>query len=269
MKQRERILKLYDNPLRKLDHVVEKDLLEAEFYNHKAEEFLTNFDESQLLYNRPDEQTSRHTYFYSLLDNIQDKQVLDCCCGNGADSIIYAKSGAIVHGIDISEKMLEIAKINTRVNKVLDKVRLYLMSVQQMAFRDAQFDIVVGRGALHHLQLQLAGKEISRVLKKGGKAIFLEPLANSRLLLIWIRSLIPVECFESPGGGPLTYRDIKYLSRFFRNTYFKEFYLFSKLLRFKIFKRFQKKLERLDEQLFKNFPFMRKYAGAVVIQFIC
>ena len=49
------------------------------------------------------------------------------------------------------------------------------MSVQEMPFASNSFDYVVDIGALHHLQLDLAGPEIARVLKPSGKAIFIEP----------------------------------------------------------------------------------------------
>lgn len=48
-----------------------------------------------------------------------------------------------------------------------------------MPFPDRSFDVVVGRSILHHLELPLAYKEILRVLRPGGRAIFMEPLGDN------------------------------------------------------------------------------------------
>ena len=58
--------------------------------------------------------------------------------------------------------------------------------------------IVFGMAILHHLDLELASREVFRVLKKGGRAIFLEPVRNSRLIRI-IRRMIP---YTSPDVSP-------------------------------------------------------------------
>lgn len=65
--------------------------------------------------------------------------------------------------------------MNAEFNDVADKTNISIMSVQDLEFDDNMFDYAVGLGALHHLNLDLAGKELSRVLKPGGAAIFVEP----------------------------------------------------------------------------------------------
>jgi SAM-dependent methyltransferase len=51
-------------------------------------------------------------------------------------------------------------------------------------------DVVFGIAILHHLDLDLAAREVRRVLKKGGRAIFQEPVRNSKFVRR-IHSLIP------------------------------------------------------------------------------
>lgn len=48
----------------------------------------------------------------SLIGDVKHKRVLDAGCGYGFYSILLAKRGAMVTGIDISEKMIALAKNN-------------------------------------------------------------------------------------------------------------------------------------------------------------
>ena len=49
-----------------------------------------------------------------LIGDVKGKRVLDAGCGYGYYSLLPARSGAMVTGIDISEKMIELAKNNAR-----------------------------------------------------------------------------------------------------------------------------------------------------------
>lgn len=46
----------------------------------------------------------------SLIGNVKGKKMLDAGCGHGYYSLLLAKKGPRVTGIDISEKMIELAK---------------------------------------------------------------------------------------------------------------------------------------------------------------
>jgi len=68
------------------------------------------------------------------------------------------------------------------VKKTMDKTRKlnksfhFLVSdAEYLPFADGSFDIVVGLSVLHHLKLDIAQREINRVLKPGGGFIFSEP----------------------------------------------------------------------------------------------
>ncbi len=51
-----------------------------------------------------------------------------------------------------------------------------VMDAHKLKFNDETFDIIFGREILHHLDYDIAAKEMARVLKKGGEIVFLEPL---------------------------------------------------------------------------------------------
>jgi SAM-dependent methyltransferase len=53
------------------------------------------------------------------------------------------------------------------------------MDAHKLDFADASFDMIFGVAILHHLDFALAMREIHRVLRKGGKIVFMEPLRHN------------------------------------------------------------------------------------------
>jgi SAM-dependent methyltransferase len=134
-----------------------------------------------------------------------------------------------------------------------------------IGFADNSFDYVIGVGALHHLNLELAGHEISRVLKPGGTAVFIEPVIPFAWM-IYLRSLFPHKCFESPGGGGLTRSDIDLFGSYFE-SYTQTPYLFlRKLARLPIISRFADGLDDVDRKLARGFPFLTRLYWAAVLE---
>ena len=261
-----KVLRTINNPLKKPENVYEKDRLKREFYDKEAEKYLQNFDENLFLHDENEPLTPRHKFFYSLLENVKNKHILDCCCGCGFTSVKLAKRRALITGIDISPQTIQLAKKNAEFNNVSSSINLKIMSVQDMSFNDNTFDYAVGLGALHHLNLELAGKEIKRVLKPGGKAIFLEP----RIPFNWImtfRSFTPVTCYESPGGGSLTDREIYEFSRYFSDYKVYYFLLIRKFFRFPLLSKFASRADKIDYSLINKLPALRKLCWAFVLEF--
>lgn len=94
---------------------------------------------------------------------------LDVGCGNGRHAVLFAKNGYDVHGIDIAESAIKLAKKNLRQNKV--KANFKVGSVFSLPFKKDSFDVVMDSGCLHHLrksQWKKYKKNILKVLKPGG-----------------------------------------------------------------------------------------------------
>jgi SAM-dependent methyltransferase len=100
------------------------------------------------------------------------RRVLELGCGTGVFLEKTARSGAVIHGLDLSEDLL--AKARARL-KDLANVTLDEGNAEQMPYPAGDFDVVYGSSVLHHLDLDAALKEIHRVLKPGGRLIFAEP----------------------------------------------------------------------------------------------
>ncbi|GAB6059642.1 class I SAM-dependent methyltransferase [Desulfonatronum parangueonense] len=91
----------------------------------------------------------------SLLQKYCDgKKVLEYGCGSGTGSERLIKYGAILTGIDISNEGIQSA---IRWSKKYDyKVDYFVMDAERTDFDAETFDIVVGLGILHHLNMEQA-----------------------------------------------------------------------------------------------------------------
>jgi SAM-dependent methyltransferase len=249
------------------ENLIHKDELERKFYDEEAQRYLDDFKEKTFLYDENEELPLSHKFFYSQLSDIKDKKILDIGCGYGFTSVCLAKRGGQINSIDISPKMVELTRRNARFNNVEDRINAEVMSAQKLEFKDKAFDFVVGFGILHHLNLDLGGKEISRVLKPGGRALFIEPRIPFKFL-IFVRSLFPNKCFESPGGSQLTDKEIERFSSNFTSRQIEYFLFLKKFTRLPVIKRFEKQLDRIDSELIKRWPCLKKLYWAFLIQVI-
>jgi ubiquinone/menaquinone biosynthesis C-methylase UbiE len=102
--------------------------------------------------------------FLTLLDGrpLKGRRVLDCGCGTGRFSRLFAELGADVVGIDSSLNMLECAR------KKVPRARFEPGDILQLSF-DREFDVIISSQVLTHLHeyaQPLAG--MKRALKEDG-----------------------------------------------------------------------------------------------------
>ena len=128
----------------------------------------------------------RALYFIQHGDITAGKKVLEIGCGTGEFTKRITQTGADITAIDISPDLLEIAR-KTIPNVT---VRFHVQNVEKLDFKDGSFDVVIGSSILHHLNLNLAIKEVYRVLKRGGGIVFTEP--NMFNPQIWLERNIPI-----------------------------------------------------------------------------
>ena len=105
-----------------------------------------------------------------LLPDFKGKDVLDLGCGFGWHCIYAAEHGAAsVIGVDLSEKMLAVAKQKTDFPQVTYLHR----GIEEMDFADDQFDVVLSSLTLHYLpSFEQIARKVSKCLKANGTFIF-------------------------------------------------------------------------------------------------
>lgn len=113
------------------------------------------------------------------------RTVLDYCCGTGDEAIELAKRGAHVVGIDISPVAIQTAEKRARQEGIADRIEFYAMDAERLNFDNDSFDVIVGLGALHHLDLRSAFPELARVLKPDGFGVFSDPLAYNPIINLY------------------------------------------------------------------------------------
>lgn len=143
-------------------------------------------------------------YAYHLLGDVRGLRVVDFGCGSGANTLLLAGRGAHVWAVDISEELIRLGERRLAANGLAGGAQFIVGSAHDLPFPDASIDVVFGIAILHHLDLALVSREVHRVLKPGGRAIFQEPVRNSATLR-FVRSLIPYRAPDlSPFERPLT-----------------------------------------------------------------
>lgn len=105
-----------------------------------------------------------------MLPNFEGKRVLDLGCGYGWHCIYAADHGAKqVTGIDISEKMLEVARSKTK----LPNVTYIQMPIEDIDFAKDSFDVVISSLAFHYIEgfADVCAK-VYQCLAPGGSFVF-------------------------------------------------------------------------------------------------
>jgi demethylmenaquinone methyltransferase/2-methoxy-6-polyprenyl-1,4-benzoquinol methylase len=131
-------------------------------------------------------------------------RVLDACCGTGDLAIAAEREGGIVTGLDFSERMLERARHKS------DTIAWVRGDLLTLPFSDGSFDAAtVGFGVRNVADLELALRELRRVLRPGGRLAILEITTPRGLLRpffrLWFDVLVPLAGRVLPGGSAYTY----------------------------------------------------------------
>lgn len=94
-------------------------------------------------------------------------RVLDVGCGAGFFSVLLAKEGYQVTGVDLTPDMIENARILAAEEKTA--CDFLVMDAENLSFADESFDVVISRNLTWTLpDVKSAYREWVRVLKKGG-----------------------------------------------------------------------------------------------------
>ena len=207
-------------------------------------------------------------YAYWLLGDISNQTVVDYGCGLGDNSVLLAELGANVIGVDISPDLIEMAEKRLALHNLSDKAEFRVASAHSLPFEDESVDVVFGMAILHHLDLNNSSEETFRILKKGGRAIFMEPVRNSKFIK-FVRGLIPYQQPDiSPFERPLTDAELRAYAANFSGFKSRAFSLpFVNLLHvLGVSGKTINTAYQIDNQILKNLPFLNYYASVRVVE---
>jgi SAM-dependent methyltransferase len=207
-------------------------------------------------------------YCYHLLGDVHGRRIVDFGCGSGANSVLLAGRGAEVCGVDISEDLIRLAGRRLAVNGRAGGAQFVVGSAHDLPFPDGSVDVVFGIAILHHLDLAFVSREVHRVLRPGGRAIFQEPVRNSRVIR-FLRSLVPFRAPDiSPYERPLTDPELRAFASPFSTVRVRAFGLPHVALG-QVLPLVRKRadwLYRTDAALLRAVPALAYYAGIRVIE---
>ena len=184
----------------------------------------------------------RHAFFYSykrekkilqnLLKEFNNKNVLELGSYTWAAWFTKDTRPSKLTCINISES--ELKKGKEKADEMPFPIDHFLMDANNLTFEDETFDVVFGGAILHHLDIDKTMKHVHRVLKPGGKIVFIEPLNMNPLYKLY-RKLNPQE--RTPDEHALVSKDFKIIKEkfTFQHSFFDFFSVAFGLLSLKLF----------------------------------
>lgn len=108
------------------------------------------------------------------------EKILDVGCGMGRYTLLLAEQGYAVEGLDLSPVLLQRLRVfnGGRFNIPLHEADV----MNPPAHLEQRFDAVIGFFALHHMhELERCFRGMARMVRPGGRIVFLEPNAFNPL----------------------------------------------------------------------------------------
>ena len=190
--------------------LTDKNKREKEFHNNLQLKTKGRFENIfyKAIYN------STEDFFNYLKKNSSNSNILDYGCGIGSSlKKVIEFNPKKITGIDISD--ISIQKAKKMIKATNSNVILLVENCEKTKFGDNTFDIVYGTGILHHLNIEICLKEIHRILKPGGKFLFIEPLGTNPLINFY-RRFTPKS--RSIDEHPLIEKDFNLIKNKFVNS---------------------------------------------------
>jgi 2-polyprenyl-3-methyl-5-hydroxy-6-metoxy-1,4-benzoquinol methylase len=148
----------------------------------------------------------------------QGKKVLEIGCGIGTDTMNFARHGANVTAVDLTEKSLEVARQRAEVFGLQDRVRFIQANAEELSsyVPVETYDLVYSFGVIHHTpHPERVIEELRKYVKPGGTVkIMVYNRWSWKVLWIlfvygkgqfWKLDRLIAEYSEAQTGCPVTY----------------------------------------------------------------
>lgn len=140
----------------------------------KAFEKMTNFLPFKILRRRIISELKKYTVNGLLVD-------IGCGSGNLIVKIAQKFKTIELIGIDISDKILELAKQRAIKDELNERIKFEIGSVENLPLTDNSVDFIISSLSLHHwINPKLAFEELFRILKVNGSLLLFDFRRNSR-----------------------------------------------------------------------------------------
>jgi SAM-dependent methyltransferase len=153
----------------------------------------------------------------------QGRRVLEIGVGAGTDFVNFARSGAVLTGVDLTPAAVDHARRRLALEDLTADLRVG--SGEALPFADGTFDLVYSWGVIHHAEHpHRIVREIRRLLAPGGQArVMLYGRQSWAAYKLWARhallvgrprrslSAVIATHLESPGTRAYTRREIELL----------------------------------------------------------
>ncbi|KLN60458.1 SAM-dependent methyltransferase [Kiloniella spongiae] len=182
----------------------------AKFWNKMADRYSKSPVSNQAAYEKKLEITQ--SYF------TPDMEVLELGCGTGTTALIHAPFVKHIHAVDISEKMLEIARDKAAKQNVTN-VTFAQAAIDTFIAPDQSYDIIMTHSVLHLLEDKEATiANIHKMLKPGG--YFISSTVCLTGIMRFLQLIVPIGRLF--GFMPLVkFFSTKHLEKSIANTGFK------------------------------------------------
>jgi ubiquinone/menaquinone biosynthesis C-methylase UbiE len=237
------------------------------FHDHQAQERALHFQQQPETLCFADAAYLDHESWirpaFERLGQLSELQVLDFGCGHGMAAVVLARGGARVTAFDLSHGYLEEAVRRCWTNGVT--VNFVQADGERLPFGDGCFDRIWGNAVLHHLNLEVASRELLRVLRPGGYAVFCEPWGENPLLN-WARARLHYRGkSRTPDEQPLRHRHVQLLRRIFPRVEVRGYQLLSMARRVLHRRRLIAGLDWCDAMLLSRVPALERYCRYFVL----